>query len=209
MKIFFVSGVDTNVGKTFLASRLVQTLQNQGIRSLAIKPIETGVQNGRGVDALIHLQDAQVIFPSLELNDINFYALSLGASPYVADKDSIIDLERIYYKIEELQKKVEILFVEGAGGLFAPIQKDFFMLDLAFELQERFDAKSIVVCDGNLGMIHRFMSAKFILDSKKLRHLFFVNIRNQDFFETINLPFMQDFCFETNPHSLAYSLLKE
>ena len=209
MKIFFVSGVDTHVGKTFFTHHLTHIFQAQGLRAMAIKPIETGVQDGQPEDSLIHLQNAQRLFPSLTLKEINFYSFSLPSAPYVADKDREINLELVYEKIENFQKNLDILLIEGAGGLFVPIKKDFFMLDFALELQRRFCSKSLVVCDGELGMIHRFLSAKFVLDSLKLQHLFFVNIRNQRAFEVINLPFMQTYDFEKDINSLAQRLLEE
>lgn len=196
MKVFFVSGVDTNVGKTYVTRKIIQLLQKKDIKAIALKPIETGVQD-LPLDAITHLQDAQKIDSHLQLSDINLYSFKLPSAPYIADCNGSIDLNRIYKQIEYFKNRVDVLLIEGAGGLFVPIKKDFFMISLAQELQNRLCAQSIVVCDDALGMINRFLSAKFILDSLKLQSLFLINVRNPTLFQTINLPFMQNFDFET------------
>lgn len=206
MKVFFVSGVDTDVGKTFVTHHLVKKLQNQSIKAIAIKPIETGIASNAS-DRLIHLKNAQKIFPNLTLEDINLYSFELPCAPYIADQQGIICLDRLYKHIESFRGKVDVLMIEGAGGLFVPIYKDFFMVSLAMELQMRFGAISLIICDDKLGMINRFLSAKFILDSLKLRFMFFINIRDKQNFEKINLPFMRHFEFETQFDSLIKKML--
>lgn len=203
MKVFFVSGVDTDVGKTFVTRKIVQFLQKRSFKAIAIKPIETGVEEISQSDSFAHLCDAQNLFPYFKIMDINFYAFSSSCAPYVADAQGVISLEQIYTKIEDFQSKVDILLIEGAGGLFVPIKKDFFMLSFAQELQKRFDAKNLIVCDDRLGMINRFLSAKFVLDSLKLRSLFFINLRDKKRFSQINLPFMRHYDFETQIEKLV------
>lgn len=206
MKVFFVSGVDTDVGKTFITQRLISFLHHQNIKALGIKPIETGVDE-TPLDSMHHLLQARKIFPTFGIDEINFYSFALPSAPSVADTQKIISLDRIFEKILQYQG-VEILLIEGAGGLFTPIKEDYFMLSFAQELKERFGAKVILVCDDRLGMINRFLSAKFILDSLKLETLFFVNIRNQEIFTSINFPFMKHYDFEVEIESLANQLLK-
>lgn len=207
MKVYFVSGVDTNVGKTFVSHHLVLSLQKRGIRALAIKPIETGVE-GIPPDASLHLQDAQKIDATLTLKDINTYCFSLPAAPMVADVHNSIQIDLIFEQIKSFEQRVEILFVEGAGGLFVPIQKDYFMTSFAQDLRTRFDAQVLMVCDDRLGMINRFLGAKFILDSLKLQSLFFVNIQDKQTFKQINYPLIKDYDFEMEIEDLAERILK-
>ncbi|WP_027327258.1 dethiobiotin synthase [Helicobacter pametensis] len=202
MQVFFVSGVDTNVGKTFVTHRLVQALQAKGVRSIALKPIETGVEENGGADSRIHLEDARNLFADFDLSCVNFFSFAPPCAPYVADCKNQIDIDLIIRKIADLRGMVDVLFVEGAGGLFVPIKKDFFMYSFASKLQEYFDARTLLVCDDHLGMINRFLSAKFILDSLKLHSIFFVNVRQDDIFRKISLPFMQDYDFEMQIEAL-------
>lgn len=191
MRVFFVSGSDTDVGKTFVTSKLIQTLQNKGLKALAIKPIETGVQT-LPQDSLTHLKDAQKIFPHFSLQEINLYSLPLPASPFVADNLGEIECERIFSHIASLSSEVEVLLVEGAGGLFVPIKRDYFMLSFALELQKRFESEMIFVCDDRLGMLNRLLCGKFILESNGLKSHYFINLRDKEVFERINLPFLQE-----------------
>lgn len=208
MKVFFVSGVDTDAGKTFITQQLIDFFHHQKIKALAIKPIETGSKEAPA-DSMLHLLQARRIFPSIKLEEINLYSFALPAAPSIADTQKIISLERIFENISQFRDRgVEILLIEGAGGLFTPIKEDYFMLSLAQDLKKHFNAKMILVCDDRLGMINRFLSAKFILDSLKLQSLFFVNIRNQEIFTSINFPFMKHYDFEVEIKSLAHQLLK-
>lgn len=209
MRVFFVSGSDTNVGKTHTTSNLVRLLQAQGKKVLAIKPIETGVQT-LPKDCLLHLKDAQNLFPHFTLQDINLYSLPLPASPFVADSLGEIDVQKIFSHITSLSDKVEILLIEGAGGLFVPIKRDYFMLSFALELQERFESEVIFVCDDRLGMLNRLLSGKFILESKGLKSHYFINLREREVFEEINLPFLlSSFTpFESNLEQLAQEIMR-
>lgn len=207
MKVFFISGSDTNVGKTYITSKLIQTLQNQGLKALAIKPIETGV-NPIALDSTLHLQDAQRLFPQLTLDSINLYSFPLPASPFVADPLGEIECEKIFSHITSFEGILDILIVEGAGGLFVPVKRDYFMLDFALELQNRFESELIFVCDDRLGMLNRILSGKFILEKKGVKHHLFVNLREREVFEEINTPYLKaiNLRFESDIDSLAQTI---
>lgn len=207
MKVFFLSGSDTDVGKTYITSKLIQTLQNQGLKALAIKPIETGA-NPIALDSTLHLQDAQRLFPQLTLDSINLYSFPLPASPFVADPLGEIECEKIFSHIASFEGMLDILVVEGAGGLFVPIKRDSYMIDFALELQERFGSELIFVCDDRLGMLNRILSGKFILENRGVKHHLFINLREREVFEKINAPYLQviDLKFESDIKSLALKI---
>lgn len=195
------------MGKTFITQKLISSLQARKIKAFAMKPIETGFHKPTS-DAMLHYSQALEVFPSLGFDDINLYSFSLASAPSVADRKKTISLDVIFEKISGLQNRVEVLVIEGAGGLFTPIRKDYFMLSFAQDLQRLFDSQMVLVCDDGLGMINRFVGSKFILDSLHVRSLFFVNIRNHDVFASVNFPFMKDYAFEVEIESLASQLLK-
>lgn len=207
MKVFFLSGSDTDVGKTYTTSKLIQTLQNQGLKALAIKPIETGV-NPIALDSTLHLQDAQRLFPQLTLDSINLYSFPLPASPFVADPLGEIECEKIFSHISSFEGMLDILIVEGAGGLFVPIKRDYYMIDFALELQKRFGSELIFVCDDRLGMLNRILSGKFILENRGVKHHLFINLREREVFEKINAPYLKaiDLKFESDIESLAQKI---
>lgn len=195
------------MGKTFVSSKLISYLRTQGLRVLGIKPIETGV-NPIAHDACIYLQQAQNLFPSFSLDEIVLYTFPLPASPFVADQREEIELERIFSYIAYFEGKVDVLLVEGAGGLFVPIKKDYFFLDFAHELQERFESEVIFVCDDRLGMINRLLGGWYVLRSRSIRHHFFINLRDEENFKKISLPFLQEglLTYSTDIKNLATSL---
>lgn len=189
MRVFFLSGSDTDVGKTFITSQLINHFQSLGLKALAIKPIETGVTS-TPIDGAIHLKNAQKLFVNLTMQDIVLYTFALPASPFVADTKGEIECERIFSHIASFDNKVDILIIEGAGGLFVPIKQDYFMLDFARELQERFGSEVIFVCDDRLGMINRLLSGYSILKTHHLDHHLYINLRDEKAFEETSLPFL-------------------
>lgn len=207
MRVFFLSGSDTDVGKTFITSQLINYFQSLGLKALAIKPIETGVTH-LPCDGIAHLQNAQKLFANLKMQDIVLYTFPLPASPFVADIRGEIDCKKIFSHIASFEDKLDILIVEGAGGLFVPIKQDYFMLDFAYELQERFDSEMIFVCDDRLGMINRLLSGRCILETYNLRHHLYINLRDKKAFEEISLPFLlkSNLAYSTELKNLATSL---
>ena len=145
--IIFVSGTGTSVGKTYINMRLNALLMARGFEIISIKPIETGVEansscgeffsaNVRNAnilpqDALLHAQNQST---KKDIKDICFYTFSLPAAPFVADFQGEIDLDFLKRKIFALEKQCDILLIEGAGGLFVPIKKDYFFIDLIKDL---------------------------------------------------------------------------
>ena len=145
--IIFVSGTGTSVGKTYINMKLNALLMARGFEIISIKPIETGVEansacgdffsaNVRNAnilpqDALLHAQNQST---KKDIKDICFYTFSLPAAPFVADLQGEIDLDFLKRKIFALEKQCDILLIEGAGGLFVPIKKDYFFIDLIKDL---------------------------------------------------------------------------
>lgn len=202
MQIIFVAGVDTNIGKTYTSSHLTLALQEQNHKAITIKPIETGVQS-LPQDSLLHLHNAQNLFPHFTLSNINLYSLPLPASPFVADIHQSITLENLDFFIQCFEDKVEILLIEGAGGLFVPILQDFFMIDWIVRLQKSYPTQTLLVCDDKLGMINRFLSAKTLLDLYKIPHHIFVNLLDSQSFQEVSYPFLKHYHFTTKIQDLV------
>ncbi|ANV97576.1 dethiobiotin synthase [Helicobacter enhydrae] len=190
MRVFFVTGSDTNVGKTYVTSALVKLLNQRGHKSVALKPIETGV-SGMPLDSMLHLETANSLGYNLTLPQINQYAFALPASPYCADVEHRICVASLLEHIERFQD-FDYVFVEGAGGLFVPILEDYFMLDFAKDLQERFQGETLFVCDTHLGMINRLLSARYILQHQGICSHFYLNCLDTKEFEQISLPFLRE-----------------
>ena len=118
----FVTGTDTNVGKTLLSALLVAALD-----AIYWKPIQTGTREGTDRQTVIQLAEipeAQTLPES--------YSFDPPVSPHLAAEESgvRIDLGRI----QPPANSARPIIAEGAGGILVPINDSELMLDLARHL---------------------------------------------------------------------------
>jgi dethiobiotin synthetase len=128
-----VTGTDTGVGKTFVACALAHAWRAAGRRVGVVKPAETGVE-GEPEDARRLADAADDRSP---LDDVCPYRLRAPLAPAVAARQEgvVIDVDRIAALIERRSSDVDVLVVEGAGGLLVPIAGRTTFLDLAVRLR--------------------------------------------------------------------------
>ncbi|MGA7537226.1 MAG: dethiobiotin synthase [Steroidobacteraceae bacterium] len=133
-KGFFVTGTDTGVGKTIVATALTRALVARGLRIAVMKPIASGSdptpEGPRNSDALALMAAANVPAP---YEAVNPYCFLPPISPHIAAKDSgtVIDLALLRRRFEALASAADCVIVEGAGGWLAPIGNRAAMADLA------------------------------------------------------------------------------
>ena len=124
----FLTGTDTNVGKSYVAALLVRAWRAAGKDCVGLKPICCG---GR--------EDAELLSEAaggaIPLNEINPVWLRTPAAPYTASliENRPIDLDLIRECFTRARSAHESVIVEGAGGWFVPIARDYFVADLAAE----------------------------------------------------------------------------
>jgi dethiobiotin synthetase len=145
---FFITGTDTGVGKTVLTALLAQFLREYDINAAALKPICSG---GRG--------DAQKIFAAmnsaLSLDEINPWHFRAPVAPLLAarrEKKSV-KLPQVLAQIRAMQKRFDVLLIEGAGGLLSPLGENFNSRDLILALH----ATPIVVAQNKLGAVNQVL----------------------------------------------------
>jgi dethiobiotin synthetase len=152
-KGFFITGTDTGVGKTLVCIGLVNLFKERGMHVGVMKPVESGCRRDNG--KLIP-EDAILLKKAAESQDdldiINPYALEAPLAPALA-----AEMEGVEIRLEVIQRAFEILIshhdiviVEGAGGFLVPIFGDFFMADLAKEL----NLPLLLVTEAKLGIIN-------------------------------------------------------
>lgn len=119
---YFITGTDTNVGKTWVTVTLMQYFKSQGKTVIGFKPAASGCQlmNGRWVneDALLLQKHGSV---KLDYDTINPYAYELPVSPHIAGRHNPVNLDVIVAKIAVVKNAAEVILVEGAGGWYSPI----------------------------------------------------------------------------------------
>ncbi len=131
---YFVTGTDTNVGKTWVSIALMRYFIGQGKTVAGMKPVASGCELNRGrlenEDALLIQRHANV---PLAYEKVNPYAFAKPVSPHLA-ADRVIDLNRIKIAFEELKAQSEVIIVEGAGGWLVPLTDQLDIADLAVQL---------------------------------------------------------------------------
>jgi dethiobiotin synthetase len=137
MQSYFITGTDTNVGKTVVTACLANLYKNQGENVGVMKPIETGVDpecsSSSNSDAKFLIEVTGVQDP---LEDVCPYRLKTAASPYQAAKIEGKELypEKILERFRALQSKHSMMLVEGIGGLLVPITRRYNVTDLALQM---------------------------------------------------------------------------
>jgi dethiobiotin synthetase len=131
-KSYFVTGTDTNVGKTWATLALMTHFQQQNLSVVGMKPVASGCKKINGAwqndDALVIQKHSSL---SLNYSLINPYAYELPISPHLAGKDNPVDLETIFINFQTLQNLADIVIVEGAGGWYAPLNENETIANLA------------------------------------------------------------------------------
>lgn len=133
---FFITGTDTDVGKTFFGALLVKQLYAKGIAIQPRKPIESGCKNLNGV--LIPSDGEQyhhAVNQTINLDTITPYRFQDAvAPPQAMQQDNTVCLADLSKASLAAVNKDDFLVVEGAGGLYSPIANDGSNSDLAKEL---------------------------------------------------------------------------
>ena len=156
---YFITGTDTDVGKTYIASTLVKHFCQQGLQAVGMKPVAAGAElvNGRLLNSdVIELIQASNVDADLAL--INPYVFAPAIAPHIAAEQAAIkvSLDNIQQSFDALQAKADVVVVEGAGGFRVPINRQETMADLAVKL----NLPVILVVGVRLGCInHALMTA--------------------------------------------------
>lgn len=135
---FFITGTDTDVGKTTIALGLMAALQEKGLSVAAMKPVSAGCaitsQGLRNEDALRLMQQASIQLP-YEL--VNPYAFEPPIAPHIAAAKVGIEMkiETLVDAYQQIARQAEVVIVEGAGGWLVPFNNTHTMADLAVALK--------------------------------------------------------------------------
>ncbi|MFM2408065.1 MAG: hypothetical protein RL358_807 [Pseudomonadota bacterium] len=131
---YFVTGTDTNVGKTLISCALLESFAAQGAAVIGMKPVAAGVDaSGRNEDVNL-LAAASTV--QVDLERINPYHFASAIAPHLAaQQENIhIDLAHIVASFNALQALADVVIVEGAGGFIVPLNDTQDSGDLAVQL---------------------------------------------------------------------------
>lgn len=159
---FFITGTDTEVGKTWCTLGLMARLQQEGKTVVAMKPVASGCERtaeGLRNDDALRLQDQASIALPYEI--VNPYAFAPAIAPHIAAEQSgqRIDIQNIKQRCDRLAQQADFVVVEGVGGWRVPLNDRESVADLASAL----DLPVILVVGLRLGCInHALLTAESI-----------------------------------------------
>ena len=163
MQAIFVTGTDTEVGKTRITTGLMALLQQQGLRVAGMKPIASGCEQTadglRNEDALAMIEQSNVELP---YDTVNPYSFLPPIAPHIAAEQARVQvsLSVLQEQFNHIRRQADYVVVEGAGGWLVPIDDHATMADLAVAL----DLPVILVVGIRLGCInHALLSAESIV----------------------------------------------
>ena len=186
MSVLFVSGIDTDIGKTYATGLLAKSLMQQGVNVITQKLVQTGISKqtdgelGIADDILSH---RQLMGMPLQPCDIDFttcpYRYEKPASPHLsaALANQPLNIEGITEATKALQDDYEVVLLEGAGGLLVPITTELLTLDYIAEQ----GYPIVLVTSGRLGSInHTLLSLEAIKSRGLMIHSVIYNHIHDD-----------------------------
>jgi dethiobiotin synthetase len=156
---WFITGTDTEVGKTFVACALLHALRARGLKALGMKPVAAGLDSEGKNEDVEQLIAASSFSAPREL--INPFAFRAAVAPHIAaaDEGRTIVLANIVAAFEQLRGLADAVLVEGVGGFCVPLGPDGDTADLAAALK----LPVILVVGMRLGCInHTLLTAQAI-----------------------------------------------
>jgi dethiobiotin synthetase len=165
MQSFFITGTDTNIGKTAITCSLIVRSVEEGFRSGGMKPVAAGCYMEDGymisddVKKIIEVSNVD-----LNIVEINPYSFEAPIAPHISFKSNEIDIKLIKKYLRSFENKVDYLFIEGVGGYAVPLTETFTTADLV----ESLEIPIILVVGMKLGCInHTLLTVESILNKKQ------------------------------------------
>ncbi len=159
LQSLFITGTDTDVGKTYITAGLGVVLRKMGTDVGVMKPFAAGSAQKKGYkseDIEIISRAAMVCDPE---NLVNPQFFPIPASPYTAWKKLKIKpkISTILSSFKKLTKLHDMILVEGMGGIMTPILKDYYITNLIKEMK----IPTVIVTRSKIGTVnHTIMTAK-------------------------------------------------
>ena len=159
--VYFVSGIDTDIGKTVATGMLAKQLLQQGKSVITQKPVQTGCQDIAD-DIAVHRKIMGIPMQEADKQKLTMPEIfSYPASPHLAARldGRALDLDKIRTATQELEAQYEIVLVEGAGGLMVPLTENLLTID--YIRQQGYPV--ILVTSGRLGSINHTLLSFSVL----------------------------------------------
>jgi dethiobiotin synthetase len=165
---FFITGTDTGVGKTRIATGLVHGFTHSGRRVVGMKPVAAGAMLQDGYllnDDVVQLIAASNVEAPLSL--INPYVFEPPVAPHIAAAQAGISMSipKLKSDFKSLGDAADVVVVEGAGGFLVPLNDSEDMADLAMAL----GLPVILVVGMRLGCLNHALLTVAAIEARGLR----------------------------------------
>ncbi|MFG0267145.1 MAG: dethiobiotin synthase, partial [Rhodopirellula sp. JB055] len=173
--LYFVTGTDTEVGKTYCTAKTVERMRECGQRVGAYKPVASGCDVR--ADGERYSVDAETLWQAAgkpkTLSEVcpQLFLAPLSPPRAAAEEGTQVDSNRLRDGLAIwCQGDFDVVMIEGAGGLFSPISDDWLNIDLAIEM-ERWAKENghsfhlLLVAPDRLGVLHQVISTSRAADS--------------------------------------------
>ncbi len=161
----FITGTDTNVGKSVLTASMGVALQKLGLRLGIMKPVETGMnQSSHGIET-DGWRLRRVLAAKETCDVVTLYQFPDPLAPLAASRKTQqpIDYELIKNRYQDLSRNCDFLLVEGAGGVMVPLTAQKTVRDLIVYL----NLPCVVVSRPTLGSVnHTLLTLEALRDRK-------------------------------------------
>lgn len=163
---FFITGIDTNIGKSYATGWLAREWNRQGIKTITQKMIQTG-NVGHSEDIDLHREIMGIPMTEEDRQHITFpIVYSYPASPHLAAEidHQTIPIDRIGDSTRILRDRYDVVLLEGAGGLMVPITRDYLTIDYVADQH----LPVILVTSGRLGSINHTLLSIEALEKRAI-----------------------------------------
>ena len=166
MKSLFITGTDTDVGKTYITAGLAITLRKMSIDVGVMKPFAAGVAQKKGFKS----EDVEILSNAAQINDsetlVNPQFFQISASPYTAWKKLKIKpkIPLILSSFKKLSKKHDMMLVEGMGGTLTPILKNYYITNLIKDMK----IPTVIVTRSKVGTVNHTLMTVMMCQKYKI-----------------------------------------
>lgn len=171
-KGIFITGTDTDVGKTYISAMIMKSLVKSNINATYFKAALSGADE---IDNKLIPGDAKYVcdISGIDPNydEMVSYTFKTAVSPHLASviEDKEIKLEKIKYDFENLSNKYEFILAEGSGGIVCPIKIDDNECILLEDIIKLLGFEVLVVARSSVGTInHTVLTVKY-LEEKNIK----------------------------------------
>lgn len=169
MRSICIIGIDTDIGKTLITGLLARSAMHYGINVATMKPVQTGCDK-ISEDIVEHRRIMGVDMQPYDAGGLSCpYLFKKPCSPALAAELEGLEIKIAVIKssLESLEKRSDLVLVEGAGGLMVPLNNQETFLDLLVKL----DLPVILVTNNRLGSINHALLSLEVLKLNSVRVL--------------------------------------